>query len=449
MSEAAEVNQLAQSSYLQILLEKIEQKTAMICVVGLGYVGLPLSLRFAELGFRVLGLDNDAEKVNCLLSGKTYIKHISSDKIAEVRGHHFIPSTDFSSAKEADVIILCLPTPLNQYREPDLSYITTTMKALQPHLRPGQALSLESTTYPGTTEEVIVPFVDDAGLQTGKDFFVLYSPEREDPANKFFQTNTIPKITSGITHACAKIAKALYETIIEQVVPVNSTKVAEMAKLLENIHRAVNIGLVNEMKILSDRMGIDIYDVIEAAKTKPFGFTAYYPGPGLGGHCIPVDPFYLTWKAREYGLHTRFIELAGEINGNMPEWVCNKVMNAMNEHAKTIKGSNILVLGVAYKPNVDDMRESPSLDIMQRLINMGATINYHDPFVPSLPHLRHYDFHMNSVGLSSEALSNYDCVVLATHHSNVDYKFIAEHARLIIDTRGVYRGQQLDNVVAA
>lgn len=439
----------AHSAHAKALLNKIQDKTAMVCIVGLGYVGLPLSLRFAEKGFRVLGLDNDDDKVQRLLAGETYIKHIPAEKISEIRGHHFIPTSDFAAVKEADVIILCLPTPLDQYREPDLSYIKSTMESLKPHLRAGQAISLESTTYPGTTDEVIVPYARSKGFKVGDDFFVLYSPEREDPANTAFQTSTIPKLTSGVTPACSEIAETLYASIIKQVVPVASPKVAEMAKLLENIHRAVNIGLVNEMKILADRMGIDIYDVIDAAKTKPFGFTAYYPGPGLGGHCIPVDPFYLTWKAREYGLHTRFIELAGEINGNMPEWVCNKVMTAMNEQAKTVKNSKVLVLGVAYKPNVDDMRESPSLDIMDRLIKMGASVDYFDPFVPLMPELRHYDFHMNSIELTAETVKQYDCVVLSTHHSNVDYKLVAEHAKLIVDTRGVYRGKQHENVVAA
>lgn len=438
-----------QSDYAKALIQKIENRTAMICIVGLGYVGLPISMRFAEEGFRVLGLDNDDSKIQKLLAGESYIKHIGPDKIAKIRGHHFIPTTDFAAVKEADVIILCLPTPLNQYREPDLSYITDTLASLKPHLRAGQTISLESTTYPGTTDEVVVPVVNSRGFTVGQDFFVVYSPEREDPANAHFCTMTIPKITSGITADCAIIAENLYSTIVDKVVPVSSTKVAETAKLLENIHRAVNIGLVNEMKILTDRMGIDIFEVIDAAKTKPFGFTAYYPGPGLGGHCIPVDPFYLTWKAREYGLHTRFIELAGEVNGGMPEWVCAKVLSTMNDRAKTVKNSRILVLGVAYKPDVDDMRESPSLEIIKRLKDMGAVVEYHDPFVEKMPIMRHFDFAMNSVELTVEALASYDCVVLSTHHSKLDYEMIARHASLIIDTRGVYRGITQENIVAA
>jgi UDP-N-acetyl-D-glucosamine dehydrogenase len=438
-----------QSDHAKALIEKFENRTAMICIVGLGYVGLPISMRFAEEGFRVLGLDNDESKVTKLLSGQSYIKHISAEKIAKIRGHHFIPSTDFAAAKEADAIILCLPTPLNEYREPDLSYITATLESLKPHLRAGQVISLESTTYPGTTDEVVLPVVTSRGFTVGEDFFVVYSPEREDPANALFETINIPKITSGITSDCAIVAENLYSTIVEKVVPVTSTKVAETAKLLENIHRAVNIGLVNEMKILTDRMGIDIFEVIDAAKTKPFGFTAYYPGPGLGGHCIPVDPFYLTWKAREYGLHTRFIELAGEVNGGMPEWVCNKVLTTMNDRCKTVKNSRMLVVGVAYKPDVDDMRESPSLEIIHRLKTMGGLVDYHDPFVESMPPMRHFDLAMSSVPLTAETIESYDCVLIVTHHTKLDYQLIAKHASLIVDTRGVYRGLVRENIVAA
>lgn len=443
-------NSSVQSNHAKALIKKIESRTAMVCIVGLGYVGLPISMRFAEEGFRVLGLDNDATKIDKLLSGDTYIKHISSEKIKAIRGHHFIPTTDFSAAKEADVIILCLPTPLNEYREPDLTYITSTLDSLKPHLRAGQTISLESTTYPGTTEEVVLPVVQSRGFTVGEDFFVVYSPEREDPANASFSTITIPKITSGLTADCGIIAENLYSTIVKQVVPVSCVKVAETAKLLENIHRAVNIGLVNEMKILTDRMGIDIFEVIDAAKTKPFGFTAYYPGPGLGGHCIPVDPFYLTWKAREYGLHTRFIELAGEVNGGMPEWVCNKILTTMNNHAKTVKNSRMLILGVAYKPDVDDMRESPSLEVIKRLNDMGAEVDYHDPFVEKMPMMRHFDMPMMaSVPLTSEAVKSYDCIVLCTHHTKLDYEMLAKHAKLLIDTRGVYRGISQANIVAA
>lgn len=438
-----------QSDHAKALIKKFETRTAMICIVGLGYVGLPISMRFAEEGFRVLGLDNDESKIEKLLAGESYIKHISPEKIAKIRGHHFIPTTDFSAAKEADVIILCLPTPLNQYREPDLSYIVSTLESLKPHLRAGQVISLESTTYPGTTEEVVLPVVRSRDFTVGEDFFVVYSPEREDPANALFETMNIPKITSGVTSDCAIIAENLYSSIVEKVVPVSCPKVAETAKLLENIHRAVNIGLVNEMKILTDRMGIDIFEVIDAAKTKPFGFTAYYPGPGLGGHCIPVDPFYLTWKAREYGLHTRFIELAGEVNGGMPEWVCNKVLTTMNDREKTVKNSRMLVIGVAYKPDVDDMRESPSLEIIHRLRNMGANVDYHDPFVEKMPPMRHFDLGMTSVPLTAEGLADYDCVLIATHHTKLDYQLIANNSSLIIDTRGVYRGIIRENIVPA
>ena len=369
------------SPHHQALLELLRNKDALIGVVGLGYVGLPLSLTYAENGYRVLGLDIDTSKIEAIQQGCSYIQHIAGERVAEVRNQQRLDATtDFARAAEADALILCVPTPLNQYREPDLGFIRSTMQALVPHLRPGQVLSLESTTYPGTTEEELRPMVEQKGLVIGDTFFLVYSPEREDPGNAHFNTATIPKVMGGSTPACTDVGVALYEQAISEVVPVSSTRAAEMTKLLENIHRAVNIGLMNELKPLADRMGIDLYEVIRAAATKPFGFVPYYPGPGLGGHCIPIDPFYLTWKAREYGMHTRFIELAGEINSAMPAYVVDKTMNALNDFGKSLNGSRVLVLGIAYKKNVDDMRESPSVEMMEILRDKGAILEYSDPF---------------------------------------------------------------------
>lgn len=433
---------------LTTLLQKITQKKAMIGIVGLGYVGLPLMLRFAEVGYRVLGIDVDEFKNQAINQGRSYIQHIPSQQLLNVQD--LITATaNFAQAAELDAIILCVPTPLNKYREPDLSFVLQTMDALVPYLRPGQIISLESTTYPGTTEEELKTRIESRGFVVGQDIFLVYSPEREDPGNPHFTTATIPKICGGDTLACQEAGIALYAAVINKVVPVSSTKVAEMTKLLENIHRSVNIGLVNEMKVLADKMGIDIHEVIDAAATKPFGFVAYYPGPGIGGHCIPIDPFYLTWKAREYGLHTRFIELAGEINTGMPLWVVNKVADALNEREKAIKNSRILILGVAYKRNVDDMRESPSLEIMELLREKGAIISYSDPHVPSLPPMRHYHFELNSVDLSSTDLAHYDCVILATAHKAFDYAAIVEHANLIVDTRAAFKQFKHDKIVRA
>ncbi|WP_372242484.1 UDP-N-acetyl-D-glucosamine 6-dehydrogenase, partial [Pseudomonas sp. CM25] len=344
-------------------VEKFQGKTALIGIVGLGYVGLPLMLRYNAIGFNVLGIDIDKVKVERLNAGQSYIEHISSERISAARQQGFEATTDFSRVSQCDALILCVPTPLNKYREPDMSFVINTTDAIKPYLRAGQVVSLESTTYPGTTEEELLPRVQENGLKVGEDIFLVYSPEREDPGNANFETRTIPKVIGGHTPACLDVGIALYDQAIEKVVPVSSTKAAEMTKLLENIHRAVNIGLVNEMKIVADRMGIDIFEVVDAAATKPFGFTAYYPGPGLGGHCIPIDPFYLTWKAREYGVNTRFIELSGEVNQAMPEYVLGKLMDGLNEAGRALKGSRILVLGIAYKKNVDDMRESPSVEI--------------------------------------------------------------------------------------
>ena len=431
------------------LLDRIKNKSSIISIVGLGYVGLPLMLRFAEQGYRVVGIDVDSSKNEAINQGLSYIKHISSSDIA--RFHDRIWATaDFAAALEADAIILCVPTPLNKYREPDLSFVLQTMDALLPYLRAGQIVSLESTTYPGTTEEELKPRIESRGFTVGQDIYLVYSPEREDPGNAHFKTATIPKVCGGDTEACRQAGITLYSAVIDNVIPVSSTKVAEMTKLLENIHRSVNIGLVNEMKIVSDKMGIDIFEVIDAAATKPFGFVPYYPGPGIGGHCIPIDPFYLTWKAREFGLHTRFIELAGDVNSGMPHWVFNKIVDALNAREKPIKNSKILILGVAYKRDVDDMRESPSLEIMELLQEKGAFLSYSDPYVSVIPKLRQHHFEMNSVELTESSISSYDCVVLVTAHSVFDYDLIARHAQLVIDTRAAFKAFKTNsNIVSA
>ena len=420
------------------LLDKIESREAVIGIAGLGYVGLPLMLRFCEVGFKVLGFDIDRKKVATLNQGGSYIEHIAAERIAGARKAGFEATADFSRAKEADALILCVPTPLNKYREPDISFIIDTIESLAPHLRKGQVVSLESTTYPGTTDEELLPRIAGRGLKVGEDVFLVFSPEREDPGNASFTTRTIPKVCGGITAACLEVGVALYGAVIDRVVPVSSTRAAEMTKLLENIHRAVNIGLVNEMKIVSDRMGIDIHEVIRAAATKPFGFVPYHPGPGLGGHCIPIDPFYLTWKAREFGVHTRFIELAGEVNASMPDYVIAKISSALNMNRKSIKGSRILVLGIAYKKNVDDMRESPSVMLMEKLRDLGAEVSYSDPHIPVFPKMRDHKFELSSVALTPESVAGYDCVLLATDHDKFDYELIRSRAKLIIDSRGRY-----------
>ena len=421
-----------------ITIQKFKDKTAKIGIVGLGYVGLPLMLRYVDVGYQVLGFDIDDSKVQKLNQGQSYIEHIPAEKIAAARAARFEATTDFSRIGEVEAIILCVPTPLNKYREPDISFVINTTDAVKPYLREGQVLSLESTTYPGTTEEELLPRVEENGLQVGENFFLVYSPEREDPGNPHFDTRTIPKVIGGHTPACLEVGQALYGAAIDKIVPVSSTKTAELTKLLENIHRAVNIGLVNEMKIVADKMDIDIHEVIHAAATKPFGFVAYYPGPGLGGHCIPIDPFYLTWKAREYGVNTRFIELAGEINSHMPEYVVGKTVHALNEHQQSVKGSKVLVLGIAYKKNVDDMRESPSVEVMELLRELGAEVSYSDPHVPVFPKMREHSFDLASEPFTAENLSRFDCVILTTDHDKFDYELLKQHARLIVDTRGKF-----------
>lgn len=432
----------------QSLIEKLNNKSAVIGIVGLGYVGLPLVLRYAEVGYKVLGFDIDLFKINSLNAGKSYIEHISAESIATSLKSGFEATAEFSRASEADALIICVPTPLNKYREPDLSFVTETTDSLVPYLRAGQVISLESTTYPGTTDEELKPRVESTGLKVGQDIFLIFSPEREDPGNPNFTTQTIPKVCGGVTADCLEAGIALYEQVIDQVVPVSSTRTAELTKLLENIHRAVNIGLVNEMKIVADKMGIDIHEVVRAASTKPFGFVPYYPGPGLGGHCIPIDPFYLTWKAREYGVHTRFIELAGEVNSSMPDYVISKVTAGLNQQKKAINGSKVLVLGIAYKKNVDDMRESPSVFLMEKLRDLGAVVDYSDPHIAKFPKMREHHFDLVSINITKETLSQYDCILLATDHDKFDYNLIKSNAKLIVDSRGKFL-ESADHIVKA
>lgn len=425
-----------------MLQQRLESGQAIIGVIGLGYVGLPIILNFASRGFQVIGFDIDSAKVEALRAGRSYIRHIPSGEVQpHIASGRFRPTTDFTLAGEADALIVCVPTPLSKHHEPDLSYVVRTLETLRPHLRPGQILSLESTTYPGTTAEEVVPRVQDRGFRVGEDFFVVYSPEREDPGNPAFSARTIPKLVGGSTPACLEMGKLLYAQVCQQVVPVRSTQVAEFAKLLENIYRAVNIGLVNEMKIVADRMGVDIWEIIDAAATKPFGYTPFYPGPGLGGHCIPIDPFYLTWKAREYGIHTRFIELAGEINEAMPEYVVRQVARTLNDRGRAVRGSRVLVLGLAYKSNVDDMRESPSFKLLDLLREQGAEVSYHDPYIPVISPTREHAFWtgVSSVPWDETTLKGFDCVVLATWHDTYNLEELVRWAPCIVDTRNAFR----------
>lgn len=420
---------------LTSLLKKIQTRQAVIGIFGLGYVGLPLAIRFSEAGFQVIGFDIDEEKTSAINHGRSYIKTIDSSTVQAACGRGLKATTDYAKAGYADALIICVPTPLNRYREPDLSFVQKTVEGLLPHTRPGQILSLESTTYPGTTEELLKPLLESRNFNLGEDYYLAYSPEREDPGNSQFSTRTIPKVCGGHTANCLVVAEALYGQVIDTIVPVSSTKAAEMTKLLENIYRAVNIGLVNEMKIVADKMGINIHEVIEAAATKPFGFTRFTPGPGLGGHCIPIDPFYLTWKAREYGVNTRFIELAGEVNRAMPQWVIQKTADVLNDSSKAVKGSRILILGLAYKKNVNDARESPAVEIIHQLTQKGALVEYSDPHIPIFPKKRDYHFDMTSVTLTSNALDQYDCAILVTDHDDFDYELLATTDTPIVDTR--------------
>jgi len=435
------------SDSLRALKQRIAQDKATVGIYGLGYVGLPLALRFAEVGVRVIGFDIDADKVSMLNAGQSYIERITPRQVQQARQRGFEASGDFSRSGEVDALIICVPTPLDRYREPDLSFVVNTLDAILPHFRAGQLLSLESTTWPGTTEEILAPALRARGFVAGENCALVFSPEREDPGNPDYATHEIPKVIGGMTSRCLELGMALYTKAILRMVPVSSPKVAEMSKLLENIHRAVNIGLVNEMKIVADKMGVNIHEVIEAAASKPFGFVPYRPGPGLGGHCIPIDPFYLTWKAREYGLNTRFIELAGEINRFMPQWVVQKIAAALNRRGKAVQGSAILILGLAYKKNIDDTRESPAVEIMALLEEQGARLAYSDPHVPVFPRKRDYHFELSSRALDAEVIARHDCIVLATDHDAFDYALLQQHAQLIVDTRG--RLAMADNVVTA
>ncbi len=422
------------------LLKKIESNTAVIGVIGLGYVGLPLLRAFHQAGFPVLGFDVDPAKIQALSRGENYLRHLGADFITEMsRSRRFAATADVKRLGEADAVISCVPTPLGTHLEPDLSFVERSADDIAATLRRGQLIVLESSTYPRTTREVMLPRFEARGLKLGQDFFVAYSPEREDPGRRDHNTQTIPKLVGGLDPISGDIAVALYRKAIAQVIPVSTAEVAEAAKLLENIYRAVNIALVNEMKLVLSAMGIDIWEVVDAAKTKPFGFQAFYPGPGLGGHCIPIDPYYLTWKAREVGLPTRFIELAGEINRQMPAHVVRQTGLALNTRGKAVKGSRVLVLGLAYKPNVDDVRESPSFELIEELEHLGAKVDYNDPHVPAPHRMRRHDLQMKSVPLTAESLGSYDCVLIATDHAVYDWQMIANSAKLIVDTRGAMR----------
>ncbi|MFQ5786898.1 MAG: nucleotide sugar dehydrogenase [Thermodesulfobacteriota bacterium] len=426
-------------TFLKKLLEKINSKDAVIGIVGLGYVGLPLSIEFSTQGFNVIGFDIDEKKVEKLRRGQSYVNYISKETIKAIMQNGLLqPTSDFSKLSSVDVIIICVPTPINEYREPDLSFVINTANTILKYLQKGWLVVLESTTYPGTTEEQILPILETTGLKVGEDFFVSFSPERVDPGNKDFTQFQIPKIVSGITSNCQLVVKTLYDQIFIKTVPVSSPKVAEAAKLLENIFRAVNIALVNEMKIMLERMGIDIWEVIEAASTKPFGFTTFYPGPGLGGHCIPIDPYYLSWKARRYEIPTRFIELAGQINSNMPYHVVSKISDGLNVNGNSLNGSRVLVLGISYKEDINDTRESPALKIISILKEKGASVEYNDPYVPLVCGLRNYpELVMKTTPLQEGVLQGFDCVVIVTAHSTYNWQDIANQSKLVVDTRNV------------
>ena len=442
------------------LKNKIQQRQARVGIIGLGYVGLPLALLFSEQKFNVTGFDIDQRKVDILAKGESYIYRITQDEIRTAQSQGFTATSDYSRIEQMDAVIICVPTPLNRYHEPDLSFITGTTHALAPHLQAGQLVVLESTTYPGTTEEVMLPILEQenknglkaargassgATSSTQKEFFVAFSPEREDPGNTTVARADIPKVVGGVNPQAAELAGALYGSIFHRTIPVSSPAVAEMTKLLENIYRCVNIALVNELKLLCLRMGLDIWEIIAAAATKPFGFHPFYPGPGLGGHCIPIDPFYLSWKAKEFDFRTRFIELAGEINNNMPYHVLASVGGALNQHKKSVNGARVLILGVAYKKDIDDLRESPALTIIELLQHEGAQVSYHDPYFPFIGKGRKYDLQMKRTEL--ERLGQYDCVVIVTDHSDYDYKKIVGEAQLVVDTRNATKGIASPKVV--
>lgn len=431
------------------LLAKLKNKDATIAVYGLGYVGLPLALRFAEAGFTVIGFDVDADKVNKLNAGKSYIERIPDRDIA--RAKRLTVTDDYALTAQADALIICVPTPLGKHREPDLGFVIATMESIAPHLKAGQVVSLESTTYPGTTEEELLPRITARGFTIGEDVFLIYSPEREDPGNPDFNTRTIPKVCGGHTTACLEVGVALYRAAIDEVVPVNSLRVAEMSKLLENIYRAVNIGLVNELQLVAEKMGINFNEVIAATATKPFGYTPFYPGPGTGGHCLPIDPFYLTWKAKEYGVHSKFIELAGEVNAAMPKWYADKAAVLLNNAGISVSRAAILILGVAYKKNMDDLRESPALKIADLLLQNGATVSYADPHVPHIGKLRDYDFADSNFAnfdtrakkLTAKLLAAHDLTIICTDHDAFDYELIATAGNLVLDTRGALHARNI------
>lgn len=430
------------------IIAKIKNKSVAVGIIGMGYVGLPLGLAFADKKVNVLGFDLDNKKINMLNRGKGYLKHISNNKIKKaVHSGYLRATSDFTRLKEVDAIIICVPTPLTEHREPDMSFVKNTSETISKYLRKGQLVVLESTTYPGTTREVLLPLFGNANgknkFKAGKDFYLAFSPEREDPNNPEYTTSQIPKVVGGLTPQCLKVAKALYDLVIIKTVPVSSPDAAEATKLLENIYRSVNIALVNELKMVFDKMNIDIWEVIAAASTKPFGFKPFYPGPGLGGHCIPIDPFYLTWKAREFEINTKFIELAGEINTQQPYYVVAKSAEALNKFKKALNNAKILILGAAYKKDIDDMRESPSLKLIELFQEKGAIVDYYDPLVPVLPKTRKYNLELKSIKLTKEKIMKYDLVVLSTDHSIFDYKFIASNAKLILDSRNAFETRRI------
>jgi len=421
--------------------ERVENKDVVVGVLGLGYVGLPLAREFASAGLKVVGFDIDEKKVRVLNSGRSIIKHVPHEQVRRiVKTGRFRATSDMARLKTVDAVLVCVPTPLTENREPDVQFIVSSAETIAKHLRRGQLIVLESTTYPGTTRELMAPILERSGLKAGKDFHLAYSPEREDPGNKEFTTRTIPKVVGGLTKDCLDMACRLYGAAIERTIPVSSLEAAEAAKILENVYRCVNIAMVNELKVVFDRMGIDIWEVINAASTKPFGFKAFYPGPGLGGHCIPIDPFYLTWKARQYGMPTRFIELAGEINTSMPHYVVARTIEALNERRKSLKGSKVLVLGLAYKKDIDDLRESPSIELIELLREKGAKVDYNDPYIPRTHKQRQHDLRMVSKKLSAKMLAGYDAVLISTDHSNYDYRWIVRNAKLVVDARNATAG---------
>lgn len=423
------------------LEKKIKDRKVVVGILGLGYVGLPLAREFASAGLKVLGFDIDRKKVDKLNSGRSIIKHIPHKQVKEmVASKRFSATTTMSRMKSADAILICVPTPLTKNREPDMQYVEKSCRTITRYLRKGQLVVLESTTYPGTTRELMKPILEESGLKAGRDFYLAYSPEREDPGNKNFTTKTIPKVIGGLTPKCLAVADALYQTAIVTTVPVSTVEVAEATKIIENVYRCINIAMVNELKMVFDRMGIDIWEVIGAAATKPFGFNAFYPGPGLGGHCIPIDPFYLTWKARQYGMPTRFIELAGQINTDMPHYVIMRTMDALNERKKSVKGSKVLVLGLAYKKDIDDLRESPSIELIELLKAKGAKVDYNDPYISKTHKQREHDLRMRSKSLDAKMLASYDVVLISTDHSDYDYDWIVKNAQLVVDTRNATAG---------